>query len=135
MFRLDERLQADCFEIADLELSTLLLLDNRSLPWLILVPRKHKARELTDLDYEEQHELLSEINLITRVQQKLFTPDKINTAAIGNVVDQLHIHIIGRYKTDPVWPSPVWGNLQDEPYREGELQQRIQLLKHALRVN
>lgn len=133
-FMLDARLQADCFVITELELSTLMLMDNRNVPWLILVPRKEKAEELTDLSLTEQQILLQEINLVTDIQKKLFNPDKINTAAIGNVVNQLHIHVIGRFKNDPVWPAPVWGNLHDEPYHEGELQQRIQLLKHAIHI-
>ncbi|MER2494209.1 HIT domain-containing protein [Catenovulum sediminis] len=131
-FLLDARLDADCIEVADLELSRLLLMNNRNVPWLILVPRKDNAAELTDLTLSEQHVLLDEINLITRVQQKLFSPDKINTAAIGNMVRQLHIHVIGRFKSDPVWPAPVWGNLAAEPYHEGELLQRVQLLRHAI---
>ncbi|MCU4677223.1 HIT family protein [Catenovulum sp. 2E275] len=133
-FMLDARLQADCVEVANLELSKLLLMDNRNVPWLILVPRKEKAIEITDLSITEQHMLLQEINLVTQIQQKLFNPDKINTAAIGNIVAQLHVHVIGRFKTDPVWPAPVWGNLQAEPYHKGELQQRVQLLRHAMHI-
>ncbi len=133
-FLLDARLKTDCIEVSDLELSKLLLMNNRNVPWLILVPKKEDAVEITDLSITEQHLLLDEINLITQIQNKLFNPDKINTAAIGNIVPQLHIHIIGRYKTDPVWPAPVWGNLQAEPYHQGELQQRIQLLKHAIHI-
>lgn len=131
-FILDARLEADCIEVADLELSRLLLMNNRIVPWLILVPRRDNAAEITDLTTTEQQILLNEITMITNIQQKLFSPDKINTAAIGNMVRQLHIHIIGRYKNDPVWPAPVWGNLAQEPYHEGELLQRVQMLRHAI---
>lgn len=133
-FMLDARLSADCWDIADLELSKLLLMDNRNLPWLILVPRKERAVEITDLTVSEQQVLLQEINLVTEIQQKMFNPDKINTAAIGNLVPQLHVHIIGRFKNDAAWPAPVWGNLPAERYHKGELQQRIQLLKHAIHI-
>ncbi|AWB68705.1 HIT family protein [Saccharobesus litoralis] len=131
-FSLDPRLQADCFTVAELELSKLLLLDNSQVPWLILVPKVADVAEITDLNPNQQTQLLAEINLVSSVVQDAFSPDKLNVAAIGNVVNQLHVHIIGRYHTDPVWPSPVWGNLQDEPYHEDELAIRLNTIRSAL---
>jgi diadenosine tetraphosphate (Ap4A) HIT family hydrolase len=130
-FQLDERLQADCFEVVELENCQVLLLDNRQIPWLILVPKVIGATELTDLPIEQQQAILTEINQASSIISKLFNPEKLNIAAIGNVVSQLHIHVIGRYHSDPVWPSPVWGNLNDDPYHEQELQKRMTLLKQA----
>ncbi|NTS76560.1 HIT family protein [Catenovulum sp. SM1970] len=130
-FELDTRLQADCFEICELKLSKLLLLDNGKLPWLILVPKVAGATELIDLSAEQQTELLAEVNQASNILNDLYQPDKLNVAAIGNVVSQLHVHVIGRYKNDPVWPSPVWGNLADEPYHEEALQKRLTELKQA----
>lgn len=134
-FTLDERLQADCFEVADLTLSRLLLLDNETVPWLILVPKIADVTELIDLTAEQQSQLLDEINQVSQIVKRLFSPDKLNVAAIGNVVKQLHVHVIGRYKNDPVWPSPVWGNLQDQPYHEEQLQTRLALIRNALKAN
>ncbi|WP_017443573.1 HIT family protein [Gayadomonas joobiniege] len=133
-FLLDSRLKRECFEIADLELSKLLLMNNRSVPWLILVPRVEMVDEIVDLRATEQAILMDEINLVSKIIQKQFSPDKLNTAAIGNMVRQLHIHIVGRYVIDPAWPAPVWGNLPVNHYHEGEAQQRIQLLRHAVCV-
>lgn len=133
-FLLDSRLKRECIEIADLELSKLLLMNNRSVPWLILVPRVENVEEVIQLKSTDQQILLEEINLVTHVLQKQFMPDKINTAAIGNIVRQLHVHIVGRYTDDPAWPAPVWGNLMVNTYHEGELSQRVQLLRHAICV-
>lgn len=134
-FTLAPQLKADCFEVAQLTLSTLLLLNNYHVPWLILVPRCSNLTELTDLSASDQIELLAEINQITQLQNALFTPDKINTAAIGNVVSQLHIHIIGRYHNDPVWPAPVWGNIEALPYTKIQADQRINAIKKHLQSN
>ena len=105
--------------IADLPLCEVRLMDNKLFPWLILVPRIAGAREWIDLDREQQHQLSDEIAILSHLLQALVTPDKLNMAALGNQVPQLHIHLIARYKGDKAWPNPVWGGPR-EYYGEEE---------------
>ncbi len=119
---LDERLKADCHIVCELEQSTLLLLNNSLVDWLILVPHCEEI-ELTNLPFSQQTSILSEVNLVARYIQQTCAPDKLNIATLGNVVSQLHIHVIGRKQSDPYWPAPVWGQAQNEPYTEKQVQQ------------
>ena len=119
---LDERLKTDCHIVCELEQSTLLLLNNSLVDWLILVPHCEEI-ELTNLPFSQQTSILSEVNLVARFIQQTCAPDKLNIATLGNVVSQLHIHVIGRKHSDPYWPAPVWGQTQTEPYTEKQVQQ------------
>lgn len=119
---LDERLKADCHIVCELEQSTLLLLNNSLVDWLILVPHCEEI-ELTNLPFSQQTSILSEVNLVARFIQQTCAPNKLNIATLGNVVSQLHIHVIGRKQSDPYWPAPVWGQAQNEPYTEKQVQQ------------
>ncbi len=107
-FVLDSRLAADTRLIGELELSRVLLMDDARFPWLILVPRLADMRDLTDLARDAQHRLLDEINRVAHVLHAIAKPDKLNIASLGNVVAQLHVHMIARYHGDPAWPRPVW---------------------------
>jgi diadenosine tetraphosphate (Ap4A) HIT family hydrolase len=109
MFSLHPRLEQDTFKVTDFALSRLLLMNNRNFPWLILVPRKQDIREITDLDHKDRLVLMEEICLVSDKMQTLFRPDKINVASLGNLVPQLHIHVVARYLDDTAWPGPVWG--------------------------
>lgn len=109
MFILDKKLQEDTFFVCDLALSTLLLMNNANYPWFILVPRQPELAELTDLDFDNQVQLLREMNLISDFLQKEYHPKKLNIAALGNVVRQLHVHVIARFEDDISFPNPVWG--------------------------
>ena len=113
---LDQRLAADTIPIGDLALSSVLLMDDARFPWFILVPRRAGASELTDLSDEEAAQLMSEIRIATRVMLELAKPDKVNVGALGNVVAQLHVHVVGRFRSDPAWPGPVWGHGSRTPY-------------------
>lgn len=113
---LDPRLAADTHHVASLELSELLLMDNRLHPWLILVPRRQGAVEWLDLPPAEQHRLLDEAAIAGRLLRALYAPDKLNVAALGNVVAQLHVHVVARFRDDAAWPRPVWGAVPCEPY-------------------
>jgi diadenosine tetraphosphate (Ap4A) HIT family hydrolase len=115
MFKLHPQLQKDCFFIKDLKISQLLLVNNSNYPWFILVPKIENAVELTDLSIDNQQILLAEINQISKLSQDLFKYEKLNIATLGNVVSQLHIHIISRYKNDRMFPKPVWGD-ETKPY-------------------
>ena len=117
-FILDKKLQKDCIFIKDLELSQLLLMNDSNYPWLILVPRKNNLTEIIDLDQDNQIILLSEINYVSKILKKHLNVDKINIASLGNVVSQLHIHIIGRYFNDISYPKPIWGQVNSVKYDE-----------------
>lgn len=132
MFILNSRLQADTFFIADLKISRLLLMNDSNYPWLILVPRMVDLIELTDLSFEDQIEVLREINLVGKILQENFGAEKLNIAALGNVVSQLHIHVIVRKKNDATFPKPVWGNSVAKPYAEQDAQDLIKKIKSLL---
>ena len=131
-FALDPRLIADTHAIGELPLSQLLLMDDARFPWLILVPRIAGARELIDLDERDQQSLLAEINIVGRMLETLLNPNKLNVAALGNVVPQLHVHVIARFTGDAAWPQPVWGRGERLAYAEAELAARIAQLRTAL---
>ncbi len=115
-FALDSRLQADTLALADLPLSALRLMNDSRWPWLILVPRLPGAIELCDLSPAQQHALMAEIDNVSRALRAVCQPYKLNVAALGNVVAQLHVHVIARFLDDPAWPAPVWGRGAAEPY-------------------
>jgi diadenosine tetraphosphate (Ap4A) HIT family hydrolase len=115
-FILDPRLAADTVHVGDLALCSVLLMDDARFPWLILVPRRAGASEITDLTPEDARGLMDEMRIATGVMLALAKPDKVNVAALGNVVPQLHVHVIGRFLSDPAWPRPVWGIGTATPY-------------------
>jgi diadenosine tetraphosphate (Ap4A) HIT family hydrolase len=106
---LHPQLAADSVPIGDLALSRVLLANDANYPWLVLVPRRPALVELTDLDGTAQRELLDEINTAARMLKAATSCDKLNIAALGNQVAQLHIHVIARFRGDAAWPKPVWG--------------------------
>ena len=116
-FALHQKLASDSFFIADLKLCQVLLMNNSLYQWLILVPRVANAKEIIDLSNENRHLLMNEISQVSELMQKLFKPDKLNVAALGNQVPQLHIHIIARFVGDASWANPVWGG-KSEPYQD-----------------
>lgn len=132
MFTLNPKLEADTIFISDLKISRLLLMNDANYVWLILVPRKENLVELTDLSFDEQVEVLGEINLLGRILQKEFACDKLNIAALGNVVKQLHIHVIARKENDATFPKPVWGNAPAVPYQEEDAKKLIAQIKSLL---
>ena len=115
-FTLDPRLAADTIPVGDLALSSVLLLNDARFPWLVLVPRRAGASEITDLSDADSAALIQEVRVATRVLQDLAKPDKINVGALGNVVAQLHVHVVARFRSDPAWPGPVWGFGTRAPY-------------------
>lgn len=131
-FAIDPRLAADTHAIGALPFSELLLMDDARFPWVILVPRIAGARELIDLDEGDQRLLLGEIDRVARALESLLKPDKLNIAALGNVVPQLHVHVIARFTGDAAWPNPVWGRGERIAYGARERTARIALLRTAL---
>jgi diadenosine tetraphosphate (Ap4A) HIT family hydrolase len=108
-FALDSRLDTDTLLLLDWPLCRVLRMNDRVYPWLILVPRRTGIREIIDLDPSDQRTLLDEIGRVSRAIRDHLKPEKLNVAALGNVVSQLHVHIVGRFKDDPAWPRPIWG--------------------------
>jgi diadenosine tetraphosphate (Ap4A) HIT family hydrolase len=129
---LADALAADSHPIAALALCDLRLMDDENYPWLVLVPRIADARELVDLGDTQQAQLIVEISRASRVLQRVFRPHKLNVAALGNVVSQLHVHVIARQLDDPAWPSPVWGRVQARAYSPEALVDRVRLLQQML---
>jgi|SRR5215470_5188980 len=113
---LHPQLARDTIEIGDLPLVRVLLMNDAGYPWLILVPRRAGATEIIDLDETDQEILMREIALLARVLKDVTACDKLNVAAIGNVVPQLHVHVVARRRDDALWPRPVWGAAPARPY-------------------
>ncbi|MEN8178665.1 MAG: HIT family protein [Pseudomonadota bacterium] len=130
-FKLDSRLANDCIQLGQLDLSLLLLMNNALVPWFILAP-KVAEQELFQLTQEQQLILLDEINRISRFVHSEFAPDKLNVAAIGNIVQQLHIHIVGRRRDDFCWPGVVWGAKQRLEYSPDEINRLRSLVASQL---
>ena len=107
-FDIHEKLAADCERIGDLPLCTVLLMRDHRFPWTILVPRIDGLRDFHDLPRDQALALFDEIDAVSRVLVSAFEAEKINVAALGNQVPQLHVHVIGRYASDVAWPGPVW---------------------------
>ena len=132
-FELHERLAADTVELERWPLSRVLLMNDASYPWLILVPRRPALSEVHDLDPGDMPQFMDEICGASRALQSSLRPDKINVAALGNLVPQLHLHVIARFTGDPAWPGPVWGKAPPVPYESGALQERVAMLTGAFR--
>jgi diadenosine tetraphosphate (Ap4A) HIT family hydrolase len=130
-FVLDERLARDSLPLGESELSLLRLMDNALVPWLILVP-KVDCRELFELASDDQTRLLAEINALSRFLDAEFAPDKLNVAAIGNLVPQLHIHLIAWRRDDFCWPGVVWGRPERQPYTPAEVERLRALVADRL---
>jgi diadenosine tetraphosphate (Ap4A) HIT family hydrolase len=130
-FQLHERLADDCHELTRLALSRVLLMDDANYPWLILVPERPGLGHLHDLASDDLTVMIHEIARASRALEELFRPDKINVAAIGNKVPQLHVHIVARFATDPAWPDPVWGAVARQPYAADVLGARAAALRAA----
>lgn len=131
-YELHRQLAADTHPVATFSLCDLRLMDDANYPWLVLVPRLPVARDLVDLDPAQRHALSDEVDRASRALRDAFQPFKLNVAALGNLVPQLHVHVIARFEHDPAWPSPVWGRVAARPYTPELLVERIALLRETL---
>lgn len=120
-FILHPQLANDCFELADFPLCKLLLCNDSAYPWFILVPKVNDITDIYQLDWEQQQQLVNESSLLSELVMQVFVGDKMNVAALGNVVEQLHVHHVVRYKNDISWPKPIWGQQPLTPYTQLEL--------------
>lgn len=132
MFELHPRLQQDCHIVGQFELCLLLLMRDANYPWFILVPQRVAISEIHHLDEDDQLQLQRESVALAVALESVFEPDKLNVAALGNVVPQLHVHHIVRYRDDPAWPDPVWGRVPPVSYSDDVLKDRTGLIRQAL---
>lgn len=122
-FSLHPQLANDCFELAEFPLCKLLLCNESAYPWFILVPKVDDISDIYQLDWQQQQQLLNESSLLSELLMQVFDGYKMNVAALGNVVEQLHVHHIVRYTSDCSWPKPIWGQQPLTPYSNEELEQ------------
>lgn len=132
MFALDPQLQQDTMPIGDFPLCRLLLSNDSNYPWFILVPRRENISELFQLDDADQQQLWKETTGLAEILKDSFDADKLNVATLGNVVSQLHMHVIVRKRDDAAWPAPVWGKHPAAPYNAGQVDAIRDRLRMAL---
>ncbi len=128
---LDPRLEADSTFILNLDLCQVRLSHNAAFPWILLIPNRPNVREIIDLGEADRGVLMEEIAKASQVMRSIFTPTKLNVAALGNIVPQLHVHIIARYDNDAAWPGSVWGTGVEKDYDDAGKIQRMNLLHKA----
>ena len=132
VWSLHPQLERDTANIGDLPLCRVLVVRDGNFPWAILVPRRVEIVEVIDLDEVEQAQLMTEIARVARALKSVTGCDKLNVAALGNLVPQLHVHVIARFEDDPAWPAPVWGRVAARPYSPDALVARVSSLTVAL---
>ncbi len=120
-FELHAQLAKDSIWLADWPLCQLRLINDSNYPWFILVPRRANIRDVIDLSDEDQAQLWQESAKLSRLLRQKFSPEKLNLAALGNMVPQLHLHHVARFSSDAAWPSPIWGKVAAIPYTEQQL--------------
>lgn len=129
---LHPQLERDTVPIGDLALCRALLIDDANYPWMLLVPRRPGIVEIIDLPDSEQGQLMAEIAQTSRAMKAATGCEKINVAALGNVVPQLHVHVIARIRGDAAWPKPVWGAVPAIPYKAAALAALLSELRQRL---
>lgn len=131
---LHPQLARDTVAIGDLPLSRVLVINDANWPWLLLVPRRPDVSEIVDLDEVEQAQLMTEIARTARALKTVTACDKLNIAALGNIVPQLHVHVIARRAGDAGWPKPIWGAAAPRPHDQAELDRFIAAVRRKVWV-
>jgi diadenosine tetraphosphate (Ap4A) HIT family hydrolase len=134
VWSLHPQLARDTASVGDLPLSRVLVLNDANYPWVLLVPRRPGAMEIIDLDAAQRAQLMVEIARASTALKTLTACDKLNVAAIGNVVPQLHVHVVARRKDDAAWPKPVWGAAPARPYAADELERFTVAVRRAIGI-
>jgi diadenosine tetraphosphate (Ap4A) HIT family hydrolase len=129
---LHPQLERDTHNLGDLPLCRVCIIKDANYPWLLLVPRRSDAVEILDLDEVAQAQLMTEVTRVARALKDVTGCDKLNIAALGNAVPQLHVHVIARRKTDAAWPRPVWGAAPPQDHDPAELERFIAALRRAI---
>jgi len=135
MFKLHPKLAADCFQVGNFPLSRLLMINDSNYPWFILVPRVPDITEIYQLTEVDQVQLAVESSVLSETLARMFGADKMNIAALGNVVSQLHVHHVVRFKTDLAWPDPVWGKVAPAPYVDSVVEGMVIKLESAFSID
>lgn len=130
-FQIDKRLENDSTLVTILDLCQIRLHHNAAFPWILLIPMQNDLKEIIDLSDVNQQRLMQEIIMASKVMQKLYNPTKLNVANLGNIVRQLHIHIIARYDYDLAWPNPVWNSGITSTYQKYEFNKQIEVIAAA----
>ena len=129
---IDPRITSTCFTLADWPLSRVFLKNNADYPWFILVPRQDNIQDIDQLPQTLQHTLMDEISRLSLIVKTQFQPDKVNIGTLGNIVSQLHIHVVARFKEDNLWPQGIWQASQTcSSYRNEDIQERLASLRDA----
>lgn len=123
MIKLHPQLKKDCIPLGEFTLCSLLLLNDANYPWFILLPNRPDITEIHQLSEADQPQLMAESVFLSLCLEQIFQPDKLNIAALGNIVPQLHIHHIARFTTDACWPAPVWGAAKPKPYQQKQVEE------------
>ena len=131
-FKIDKKFLKSSHHIIDLKLSTIRLHDNSKFPWVILIPKRSKITDMSDLSTKDQILLIREIVYVSKIMKKLFKTSKLNVEKIGNIVPQLHIHIIARSKKDSSWPLSVWV-VKGKKYSKKKLKNILDKMGKALK--
>jgi diadenosine tetraphosphate (Ap4A) HIT family hydrolase len=129
---LHPQLQHDTINLGDLPLSRVLLINDANYPWLLLVPRRPDIVEIIDLDEAAQIQLMTEIARVGRAIKTATQCDKLNIAALGNIVPQLHVHIVARRQGDAAWPRPVWGHVRPLAYAKSDLEEFVSVVRRKI---
>jgi diadenosine tetraphosphate (Ap4A) HIT family hydrolase len=129
---LHPQLDRDTASLGDLPLARVLVINDANYPWLLLVPRRPDITEVIDLDEVEQAQLMTEVTRVARALREVTACHKLNIAALGNAVPQLHVHIIARFRNDPAWPKPVWGAVPPRAYEREELHNFVAPLRKKI---
>jgi diadenosine tetraphosphate (Ap4A) HIT family hydrolase len=132
MFELHPRLKAGCMPVGRFPLCLLLMKNDSNYPWFILVPEREGIEEIFQLSQEDQTRLILESSQLSAHLSTAFSADRMNVAALGNEVPQLHVHHVVRYATDPAWPGPVWGKVAARPYKAEEAKRTMAIVSEAI---
>jgi diadenosine tetraphosphate (Ap4A) HIT family hydrolase len=133
-WQLDPKIAAETIPVGDLALTRVLLATDANYPWLILVPRRPGLIEIIDLEQTAQVQLMGEINVAAHILKSTTKCEKLNIAALGNVVAQLHVHVVGRHHSDPAWPKPIWGVVPPIAYDAGVRDGLVDTLRRGLQI-
>jgi diadenosine tetraphosphate (Ap4A) HIT family hydrolase len=131
-FKIDKKFLKSSHHVLDLKLCTIRLHDNSKFPWVILIPKRNKINDMSDLNYKDQILLMKEIVYVSKIMKKLFKTSKLNVEKIGNIVPQLHVHIIARSKKDSSWPLSVWV-VKGKPYTVKVLKDIVEKIRVSLK--
>ncbi|WP_374299697.1 HIT family protein [Ferrovibrio sp.] len=131
MFTLHDQLRRDTLPVCRMKLCLVQLMNDAQYPWLVLIPAVENITEIHELNEKQRKLLINEIAQTQRVLQHCFEPHKLNVGALGNMVPQLHVHVVARFREDPAWPGPIWGKLPARPYEDTALRSAIARLQNA----